>query len=117
MSLFDTKSNRILIEAPLKPLQGQRFQPTGFADLGAAVYERPDGTRMLLVETAQSIANRLEKTCLDGDGPGLRPELDGLPYVTVRITGAATATTSSLIEAHRLNSPWIISDKGFQARF
>ncbi len=59
---------RLLLEAELKPVQGDRFQPTGFADLGAAVYERPDGKRMLLVESAQSIANRLEHTCLNGDG-------------------------------------------------
>jgi CRISPR-associated protein Csb1 len=50
---------RLLMHADLKPVQGDRFQPTGFADLGAAVYERPDGTRMLLVESAQSMANRL----------------------------------------------------------
>ena len=65
---------RLLMHANLKPVQGDRFQPTGFADLGAAVYERPDGTRMLLVESAQSIANRLEDTCLAGDGPDIAPE-------------------------------------------
>ena len=27
---------RLLMEARLKPLQGERFQPTGFADLGPA---------------------------------------------------------------------------------
>ena len=29
---------RLLLEVPLKPLQGSRFQPTGFPDLGAATY-------------------------------------------------------------------------------
>ena len=48
---------RLLMEAELKPVQGARFQPTGFADLGAALYERPDGVRMVLVESAQSVAN------------------------------------------------------------
>ena len=61
-------SRRILVEADLVPVQGQRFQPTGFADLGAAVYTLPDGTRMLLVESAQSMANRLEKTIVTADG-------------------------------------------------
>jgi CRISPR-associated protein Csb1 len=28
-------ANRVLIEADLVPMQGDRFQPTGFADLGA----------------------------------------------------------------------------------
>ena len=61
--LLDTcTADRVLLEADLVPMQGQRFQPTGFADLGAAVYTLPDGTRMLLVESAQSMANRLEQT-------------------------------------------------------
>src|SRR5205823_5976941 len=63
------KAPRILLVAELVPALGDRFQPTGFADLGAAQYTRPDKKEMLLVESAQSVANRLEKTCLDGDGP------------------------------------------------
>lgn len=109
---------RLLMQVELRPLQGDRFQPTGFADLGAAVYERPDGTRMLLVESAQSVANRLEQACLQGGtGPGLVKDLAGLPYVKVKLTGATEAETSSLVEAHRLNSPFIITDKGFQEKF
>ena len=34
---------RILIEAALKPVAGTRIQPTGFPDLGPAVYDAPDG--------------------------------------------------------------------------
>lgn len=35
---YDSPRNvlRLLMEARLKPLQRHRFQPTGFADLGAA---------------------------------------------------------------------------------
>jgi CRISPR-associated protein Csb1 len=110
-------ASRLLIEANLRPVQGDRFQPTGFPDIGAAVYERPDGRRMLLVESAQSMANRLERTCLSGDGPDIAPELQGLPYVVSDLSGATTARTSSLIEAHRINSPYIISDPGFQRAF
>jgi len=109
---------RLLLEAPLAPLQGDRFQPTGFADLGPATYERPDGTKMLLVESAQSVANRLEAACLDGpEGPHLAPELEGLPYVVAQLTGDAEHVTSSLVEPHRLNSPFIISDEEFQSAF
>lgn len=117
---FQTLKNapRLLMEAELKPIQGDRFQPTGFADLGAAVYERADGMRMLLVESAQSVANRLEAACLEGGvGPGPIKELDGLPYVKVRLTGVTETETSSLVEAHRLNSPYIISNGDFQKRF
>ena len=109
-------ARRLLIEADLKPLQGERFQPTGFADLGAASYQLPDGTPMLLVESAQSVANRLEATVLGPDHE-LVPELAGLSYIRVRLTGASDAATSSLIEAHRVNSPFIISDEGFQKAF
>lgn len=117
--MLDTlkKVQRVLIEAELKPLQGDRFQPTGFADLGAAVYERPDGKRMLLVETAQSMANRLEAACLAHDGVNIAPELDGVPYVVVQLSGATTTETSSLAEAHRLNSPFIFKAKGFEETF
>ena len=37
--------SRLLMEAELKPVQGERFQPTGFADLGPARYQLPDGNR------------------------------------------------------------------------
>ena len=99
----------------LSPVAGRRFQPTGFADLGAADYKLPDGTPMLLVESAQSVANRLEKTCLDGDGPGIDPALDGLPYVIADLEGAdGVNATSSLVEAHRIGSPYFLLNKGFQ---
>jgi CRISPR-associated protein Csb1 len=106
---------RILLAAELVPAQGDRFQPTGFADLGAAQYARPDGKEMLLVESAQSVANRLEKTCLDGDGPELAAELKGLPYVAATLSGAGDSLrTSSLIEAHRIGSPYFLHNKAFK---
>lgn len=108
---------RLLIEVDLEPIQGDRFQPTGFPDLGAAVYEAPGGVRKLLIESAQSIANRLESTILDGTGPRICKELEGLPYVLVELTGGTETYTSSLTEAHRVNSPFIISDEGLQELF
>src|SRR5664279_265518 len=106
---------RVLLEAELVAAQGDRFQPTGFADLGAAQYTRPDGKEMLLVESAQSVANRLEKTCLDGDGPDLAAELKGLPYVAATLNGAGDSVrTSSLIEAHRIGSPYFLHNKAFK---
>ena len=110
-------AQRLLMEVDLRPVQGDRFQPTGFADLGAAVYERPDGMRMILVESAQSMANRMEHGCLSGNGPRIAPELEGLPYIVAELSGDAKAETSSLVEAHRVNSPYIICDKGFQNAF
>jgi CRISPR-associated protein Csb1 len=107
---------RILIEAELEPIQGDRFQPTGFADIGAARYQRPDGTWMLLVESAQSMANRLETTIVQSTGE-IVDELAGMPYVRAKLAGQSDATTTSLIEAHRINSPFIISNQAFKREF
>lgn len=101
---------RLLIEAKLKPLAGTRFQPTGFPDLGPATYNLPDGTPMLLVESAQSMANRLEAVCWDEANDCLISELEGLPYVEATVDGAKT---NSLLEAHRLNSPYIVNSPEF----
>lgn len=110
---FDQLANspRLLIEADLKPIQGHRFQPTGFPDLGAATYQAPDGTQMLLVESAQSVANRLETTAWDEGANDLVEPLKGLPYVKSIIEGVKE--TNSLLEAHRLNSPYIAKADGF----
>jgi CRISPR-associated protein Csb1 len=98
---------RLLIEAELRPLQGDRFQPTGFADLGPAYHQLPDGTEMLLVESAQSVANRLEAVCWDEATAQLSRELNGIPMITVKRSDG-TPLTNSLLEAHRLNSPYIL---------
>ncbi len=107
---------RLLMEAELAPVQGERFQPTGFADLGAATYQTTDGTRMLLVESAQSMANRLEQAVIGPDNE-LVKELEGLSYVRARLSGGSSTTTNSLTEAHRINSPFIIPGKNFQEKF
>lgn len=104
------KAPRLLMEAKLKPLQGHRFQPTGFADLGPARYTLPDGTEMLLVESAQSVANRMELACWDQASDDLINELKGLPYIRVKRSGDGGygALTNSVLEAHRINSPYIL---------
>jgi len=101
---------RMLIEADLKPVQGDRFQPTGFPDLGAATYRLPDGTEMLLVESAQSVANRLEAVCWDEAAQDLAEPLRGLPYGRARLVKADEefGFTTTLHEAHRLNSPYFM---------
>src|SRR3954469_9468666 len=106
---------RILIEAALKPVAGTRIQPTGFPDLGPATYDAPagDGTVVptLLVESAQSMANRLEAVCWDEATDDIASELKGLPFVKVKLAGLGdgTDTTCSLLEFHRLNSPYIMA--------
>lgn len=111
------KAPRLLVEVELQPVQGDRFQPTGFADLGAAIYDNPEGKRMILVESAQSIANRLEQTCLNGSGPRISPDLEGIPYILAKLEGEVETETSSLVEAHRINSPFIITNDEFRDAF
>lgn len=99
-------AERLLIEADVWPLQGERFQPTGFPEIGPATYRLADGTPMLLVESPQSMANRLEAVCWDPGSEDLVPVLRGMPYV--RVTMGGRFLTSSVLEAHRLNSAYIL---------
>lgn len=102
---------RLLIEAELKPVQGTRFQPTGFPNLGHAVYESPDGMgKMILVESAQSMANRLEAVCWDEQADDWVSPLRGLPLVKV-LDEQGRPLTNSVLESHRLNSPYILEGK------
>ena len=102
---------RLLIEATLKPIQGSRFQPTGFPNLGHAVYESPDGQgRIVLVESAQSMANRLEAVCWDESADDWVGPLRGLPVVKVK-NESGEPLTNSVLEAHRLNSPYMLEGK------
>ncbi|MCS7293294.1 MAG: type I-U CRISPR-associated RAMP protein Csb1/Cas7u [Gloeomargarita sp. SKYBB_i_bin120] len=107
-------ASRLLIEAELRPQQGARFQPTGFPDLGAAEYRLPDKTPMLIVESHQSVANRLEATLWDEKHQNVVALFQGIPYVEVR-SADGEFLTNSLLEAHRLNSNYILEseDKSF----
>jgi len=103
---------RVLIHARLQPVAGTRIQPTGFPDLGAALYDDPNGTPTLLVESAQSMANRLEAVCWYEATEDVVPELTGLPYVRVDLRQLGEGnSTNSLLEFHRLNSPYIMNGK------
>ncbi|MBI2808687.1 MAG: type I-U CRISPR-associated protein Cas7 [Planctomycetes bacterium] len=120
---LDTAS-RLLVEAELKVATGGggRFQPTGFPDLGPALYKgvraAPNGDQppvtetvdMLLVESVQSMANRLEDVCLQGED--YNPDCLGVPYVRV-LDGhnGNTFLTSSVREPHRLASPYVLAAK------
>ena len=103
-----TGEPRLLLEADLRPVQGSRFQPTGFPNLGPAVYAAPDGGgQTVLVESAQSMANRLEAVCWDEAADDWVPPLRGLPLIKV-VNAKNEPVTNSVLEAHRLNSPYIL---------
>jgi CRISPR-associated protein Csb1 len=102
-------------------VQGTRFQPTGFPDLGAATFKavktngngQTEEVESLLVESAQSMANRLETVCWDEGADDLAAPLQGLPYVKSTLPDGTV--TNSILEAHRLNSPYIVTSKEFDA--
>jgi len=103
-------TNRIKITAKLRPVLGSTFQPTGFPDVGAATFtrfEEDQEIRSLLVESVQSMANRLEATAWSEAGQQPVDSVDGLPYVRVVRAGTDEFLTSSRLEAHRLASPFV----------
>jgi len=107
---FDTLKNahRVLFNIPLRPVQGERFQPTGFPSLGAATYQTRNG-RSLLVESAQSMANRLETVIWDAATQAPVAAAAGLSYIRVERKGGFL--TSSILESHRINSPYLLESK------
>ena len=106
MSSTLEKADRLLLEVKLKPIQGDRFQPTGFPDLGAAEISLSDDTTSLLVESAQSMANRLEEICLNADRDDFVDELKGLPMIKVN-DKEKKQITNSVRESHRAGSYYI----------
>lgn len=111
MSIDLTKldnTHRLLFAIPLRPLQGQRFQPTGFPNLGAATFQTADG-QGLLVESAQSMANRLELTVWDEVGQDIKLVLTGLSHV--RVLRHGKFLTDTVLESHRVNSPYLLEGK------
>jgi CRISPR-associated protein Csb1 len=113
-------ASRLLVEAELKVATGGggRFQPTGFPDLGPALYRGADGANWLLVESPQSMANRLERVCwVDGGGETNRvgdynQDCKSIPYVLATDSENRPLTASTL-EAHRLSSPYIWDTQPF----
>jgi len=103
-------AQRTVLEVDLAPLAGRRFQPTGFPDLGAAEFDSADGGKALLVESAQSMANRLEATTWDDARADQARELSALPYVAI-VNDDGAFLSSSRLEAHRLASAYVMNGK------
>ena len=101
-------AKRLLFKIPLAPVQGNRFQPTGFPSLGAATFQTASGTS-LLVESAQSMANHFEMTIWDAANNDVKEELTGLSHVQVTRNGKVL--TDTILESHRLNSPYLLEGK------
>lgn len=108
-------TNRLMFDIALQPAIGTRFQPTGFPDLGAAVFQRPvsdsNGAptweNALIVESAQSMANRLEGTAWNEAENAPVDLFAALPYIRVIDDETGDYLTSSRTESHRLASAFI----------
>jgi CRISPR-associated protein Csb1 len=101
---------RTVLAVDLAPLAGSRIQPTGFPDLGAAEFETGDGQKALIVESAQSMANRLEATTWDEAVADQPEELAMLPYARI-VDPDQVFLSASRLEAHRLASAYIMEGK------
>ncbi|MDO5682266.1 MAG: type I-U CRISPR-associated RAMP protein Csb1/Cas7u [Propionibacteriaceae bacterium] len=105
-------SNRTIHRLKLRPVIGTRFQPTGFPDLGPALFTSPgeepgSWLQSLHVESPQSMANHMEAATWDAGTQDQLAVLDGVPYVRV-LSDDGDFLTSSRLEAHRLASAYIM---------
>jgi CRISPR-associated protein Csb1 len=103
-------TTRYIYDVELAPLFGSTFQPTGFPDIGAATFTRYEDGRAvdaLLVESVQSMANRLEATAWDSAENQPQDAVSGLPWVRVIRAKNGEFLASSRLEAHRLASPFV----------
>jgi len=102
--------SRVVLKATYTPTVGSTFQPTGFPDLGPAVFNRPsaNGTahEAVLVESVQSLANHLESTAWDRSEDRPVEAFAALPYVEVRGAGDRFLTSSRL-DPHRLAGAYV----------
>ena len=105
--------NRSIINALLSPVFST-IQPTLFPQTGHAVYRDPKtGHECLVVESPQSMANRLEEIALQPNSLdyALAELLTGLPYVAIRnkLDSKLLGTTVTL--PHRIGTGYIAKHK------
>jgi CRISPR-associated protein Csb1 len=103
----------VVIRASLEPKNGNFLQPTAFPDIGPCIYRDKEGRRWCLVESEQSMSNRLEAVCMKVcmKSPGVWvDDLKGLPLVVVRNKDGDLLATN-LTEPHRIASSYILEGK------
>lgn len=103
------EKDRILIMAALDLQNGHFLQPTGFPDIGYCVYVDADGKRRCIVESEQSMANRLEAVSTKAPGHWV-DALSDLPVIEVRDKHRNLLATN-LTEPHRIASSYILEGK------
>jgi CRISPR-associated protein Csb1 len=101
--------DRVVISATLTLTNGRFLQPTGFPDIDACIYRDKEGRRWCLVESEQSMSNRLEAVCMKSPGVWV-DDLKGLPLIAVR-NKAGDLLATNLTEPHRIASSYILDGK------
>jgi CRISPR-associated protein Csb1 len=101
--------DRVVITASLALANGRFLQPTGFPDIDACIYRDKEGRRWCLVESEQSMSNRLEAVCMKSPGVWV-DELKGLPLIAVR-NKAGDLLATNLTEPHRVASSYVLDGK------
>lgn len=116
--LADTTRHRLVLEAILKPVIGDLFQPAGFPEIGHVIYKAPRpgnaSQEVCIVDSAASMANHLETVMHSNPLTHiLHPDLAGLPYIEcttdegwpkVTKVGPHRSVITSLSEGHRIAS-------------
>ena len=103
--------NQVRIEVELEPVH-TRFQPTGFPHIGPVEFlsfDKDNTIDTLLIESEQSMANRMEEFCLDESGKNFVNVLDGLPMINV-IQDDGVFVTNSIQESNRIGSSYILKE-------
>ncbi|CAN5153924.1 hypothetical protein BH20ACT16_BH20ACT16_03110 [soil metagenome] len=100
-------ATRLVVDARLRPVIGSTFQPTGFANLGAAEFQRPGRPPSLLVESVQSMTNHFEALGFDRATRQPIALLAELPWIAVSATAGGEHLTSSREEPHRLAAAYV----------
>jgi CRISPR-associated protein Csb1 len=98
--------DRVVITASLKLTNGRFLQPTGFPDIDACIYRDKEGRRWCLVESEQSMSNRLEAVCMKSPGVWV-DDLKGLPLIAVKNKDGDLLATN-LTEPHRIASSYVL---------
>ncbi|OGV72276.1 MAG: hypothetical protein A3K19_21775 [Lentisphaerae bacterium RIFOXYB12_FULL_65_16] len=118
--LEDKTRHRLVLQATLAPVCGDRIQPAGFPEIGHVIYKapRPNGTTedVCIVDSAASMANHLEAVCHASPlALDVHEDLAGLPLVQCLTGDSGEQPTrlvvTSLSEGHRLASSYFTDPK------
>jgi CRISPR-associated protein Csb1 len=98
----------LCIKASLVTKDGKPYiQPAGFPDIGACIFKDATGQTRCLVESEQSMTNRLEGVCMADVGEWVDPWKTTLPLIEV-VDGNGQRIATNLTEPHRIASSYIL---------